>query len=87
VRTREEPMSKEESYCAQTDKLHLLLFIAARTGKMDRQGTTRLVVRDHRDQMLLGQVLWYEHAINSLIMEALAVRDRCNSQLIEILYR
>jgi ribonuclease HI len=43
--------------------------------EMDRQGTTGLVVRDHRGQLLLGQALWYEHAANSLIMEALAVRD------------
>jgi hypothetical protein len=38
-------------------------------------GGTGLVVRDHRENMIRAQYLWYEHAANAMTMEALAIRE------------
>jgi hypothetical protein len=38
-------------------------------------GGTGLVVRDHRDNLIRGQAIWYEHGANDLMMEARAIVD------------
>ena len=40
-----------------------------------REGTTGSVVSDQSDGLMAAQALWYNDAANSLIMEAVAVRD------------
>ena len=38
-------------------------------------GSTGLVVRDSRGDLLRAQAIWYNHAANARIMEAIAIRD------------
>jgi ribonuclease HI len=38
-------------------------------------GSTGFIVRDHQGRMIRGQALWYDHAANALIMEAMAILD------------
>jgi ribonuclease HI len=38
-------------------------------------GTTGVVLRDHRGKLIRAQALWYKYAASPLIMEAEAVRD------------
>jgi ribonuclease HI len=39
------------------------------------EGATGLVLRNHAGVLVRGQAIWYEHAANALVMEALAFRD------------
>jgi ribonuclease HI len=51
------------------------LNVDAGFSKSSGEGTTGLVMRDHAGDLVRGQAVWYAHAANALIMEAIAVRD------------